>query len=147
VGFKAPKSKLKLKFAAEEFAGFEVVMRRMTFNDTVIFDDGKLRELRRKVNDGAATAEDIDAHMAAMHEALVAAITEWNLEDDAGNEVPISVATLRSQEIDFFWTLVYAWISSMALQVNDDTKAPSSDGKPSEELSIPMEPLSEPQAS
>lgn len=138
MGFRAPKSRLKLKFAAEEFAGFEVVMRRMTFDDALTFDEGTLRELRRQVNDGTADPEVIDEHMAAMHAGLVAAIREWNLEDDEGNPVPVSVATLRAQEVDFFWTLVHAWIMAMALKVDDDTKAPSSDGKPSEELQMPM---------
>ncbi len=147
MGFKAPKSQLKLKVAAEEFAGFEVVMRRMTFEDAVLFDESKLRELRRAVSEGKASSEDIDAHMAAMHEALAKAVLSWNLEDDADNEMPISAATIRAQEIDFFWTLVYAWVASMNLKVDDDTKVPSSDGKPSEALSIPMEALSESQAS
>lgn len=147
MGFRAPKSKVTLKFAAEEFAGFEVVMRRMTFEDALLFDDGDLRQLRIAVGRNEVPKEQLDDRIRTMHGALSEAIQSWNLEDDEGNELPVAVATIRAQEIDFFWTLVYAWIASMTLSVSDDTKARSSDGKPSEELSIPMEITSESQAS
>lgn len=147
MGFKAPRSQLKLKFASEEFAGFEVVMRRMTFGDAVLFDDGDLQQMRAAVIKNEIPKTELDERLNQMHEALANAITSWNLEDEAGNELPVSAATIRAQEIDFFWTVVYAWIGAMALKVDDDTKAQSSDGKPSEELSIPMETLSQPQAS
>jgi len=122
-------------------------MRRMTFEDALLFDEGDLRELKKAVIRQEVPKEKIDERMAQMHAALADAIHSWNLEDDQENALPVAVATIRAQEIDFFWTLVYAWIASMTLRVDDDTKAPSSDGKPSEELSIPMEVTSESQAS
>jgi hypothetical protein len=142
MGFKAPRQTLTLKFVDPAYEGFEVVVRRMTIDDTFVFNEYDLREWETKVRAGALTKDEIDARMAEMWERLTDAIESWNLEDDADNPIPVSVSALRAQEPDFFWTLVRAWILGMTLRVDDDTKAPSSDGKPSEELQMPMAPQS-----
>lgn len=147
MGFKAPRKTLTLKFVDPAYEGFEVVVRRMTIDDTFAFNEYDLREWEIKVRAGDIPKEEIDARMLEMWTRLTDAIESWNLEDDAEQPIPVSVSALRAQEPDFFWTLVRAWIMAMTLKVDDDTKVPSSDGKPSEELSIPMETLSDRQAS
>lgn len=147
MGFRAPRSTLTLKFADSDYEGFEVVIRRMTINDTFVFNEYDLREWEGRVRKGEIPKEEIDARMVEMWASLVEAIVSWNLEDDADNEIPVSVAAIRAQEPDFFWTLVRAWIMGMTLRVDGDLKAPSSDGKPLEEQLIPMEPLSDDLAS
>ncbi len=142
MGFKAPRQTLTLKFADPAYEGFEVVMRRMTIDDTFSFNEYELREWERKVRAGEIPKEEIDARMLEMWTRLADAVQSWNLEDDADQAIPVSVSAIRAQEPDFFWTLVRAWIMAMQLRVESDTKAPSSDGKPSEELSMPMEPQS-----
>lgn len=142
MGFKAPRQTLTLKFVDPAYEGFEVVVRRMTIDDTFTFNEYDLREWETKVRAGSVPKDEIDERMAEMWARLVDAVESWNLEDDADNPIPVSVAALRAQEPDFFWTLVRAWILGMTLRVDDDTKAPSSDGKPSEELQMPMAPQS-----
>ncbi|UOZ10548.1 hypothetical protein [Amycolatopsis sp. WQ 127309] len=147
MGFKAKRKTLTLKFTDPDYDGFEVVMRRMTIDDTFTFNDYELREWEAKVRAGDIPKAEIDARMQEMWEGLADAVVSWNLEDDRDNPIPVSVAAIRGQDPDFFWTLVRAWIMAMLIKVDDDTKAPSSDGKPSEELQIPMEPLSGSRAS
>lgn len=140
---------MTLKFTDPDYDGFEVVMRRMSIDDTLVFNEYDLREWEAKVKAGEVPKAEIDQRMNEMWSRLADAIESWNLEDDGNpaNPIPVSVAAIRAEEPDFFWTIVRAWIMGMSMRVDDDTKAPSSDGKPSEELSIPMEPLSQPQAS
>lgn len=137
MGFKAPRRTLTLKFVDPAYEGFEVVVRRMTIDDTFTFNEYDLREWENKVKRGEVSKDEIDEHMAKLWAGLVDAIESWNLEDDGDNPIPVSVSAIRAEEPDFFWTLVRAWIMAMTLRVDADTKAPSSDGKPSEELQMP----------
>lgn len=147
MGFTRKRRTVKLKFTDPDYEGFEVVIERMSFDDTYLFNDYELIEWERDVKAGKFTKEEIDAKIALLQTRLVEAIVSWNLEDDRGNPIPVSVAALNAEEVEFFWTLVRAWILAMKIRVDEDTKAPLSDGKPSEELQIPMEPLSDLQAS
>lgn len=130
---------LTLKFADPDYEGFEVVVRRMSIDDTFLFNEYDLREWETRARAGEIPKVEIDARMLEMWTRLADAIESWNLEDDAepANPIPVSVAAIRAEDPDFFWTLVRAWIMAMTLKVDDDTKAPSSDGKPSEELQMP----------
>jgi hypothetical protein len=130
---------LTLKFADPDYEGFVVVVRRMSIDDTTLFNEYDLREWEEKVRRDEVTKAEFDDHMAAMWARLADAIESWNLEDDADppNPIPVSVAAIRAEDPDFFWTIVRAWILGMLLRVDDHTKAPSSDGKPSEELQMP----------
>lgn len=142
MGFQAPRSTLTLKFTDPDYAGFEVVMRRMTIDDTFVFNEYDLRQFEVRAHAGELSKDEVDARMVLMWERLADAVVSWNLEDDVRNPIPPSAAALRAEEPDFFWTITRAWIMAMTLRVTDDTKAPSSDGKPSEELQMPKaEPL------
>lgn len=143
MGFRPQRRTLTLKFADPDYEGFEVVIRRMTIDDSIMFNEYELREWEGRVKRGEIPKEEIDARLHEMWTRLADAIESWNLEDDGGNAVPVSVAAIRAQDPDFFWTAVRAWILGMTIKVGEDLKAPSSNGKPLEELSIPMEPLSE----
>lgn len=137
MGFQRRRPTLTLKFSDPDYEGFEVVIRRMSIDDTFVFNDYDMREWQERVRRGEMSKQDIDARMGEMWQRVADAIESWNLEDDGGNPVPVSVAAIRAEDPDFFWTLVHAWILGMTIKVDDDTKAPSSDGKPSEELQIP----------
>jgi len=138
---KGKRRTLTLKFTDPDYEGFVVVVRRMSIDDTFAFNEYELREWEAKVRRGEVPKDQIDARMAEMWARLADAIESWNLEDDAEppNPVPVSVAAIRAEDPDFFWTIVRAWIMAMMIKVDDDTKAPSSDGKPSEELQMPQE--------
>jgi hypothetical protein len=140
---KGKRRTLTLKFADPDYEGFEVVVRRMSIDDTTLFNEYDLREWEERVRAGNVPKAEFDARMAEMWSRLADAIESWNLEDDAepANAIPVSVAAIRAEDPDFFWTIVRAWILGMLIKVDDDTKAPSSDGKPSEELQMPVESL------
>lgn len=133
---KGKRRTLTLKFSDPDYEGFEVVVRRMSIDDTFVFNDYELREWEKKVRAGDVPKSEVDARMATMWGRLADAIESWNLEDDDGNAISVSVAAIRAEDPDFFWTIVRAWILGMTIKVDDDLKAPSSDGKPSEELQM-----------
>lgn len=145
MGFKRKRPTVTLKFADPDWEGFVVEMRRMSIEDSFLFGD--LRQWEADLLAGRIPKSEVDKQLHTMHGAVADAVISWNLEDDADNPIPVSVAAIRAEDPDFFWTLVRAWILAMDIQVSDDTKAPSSGGKPPEALSIPMEALSADRAS
>jgi hypothetical protein len=147
VGFRPRSKTLTLKFADPDYDGFEVVIRRMTIDDSIAFNEYDLREWEGRIRRGEIPKDEVDARLLEMWSRAADAVESWNLEDDAGNPIPVSVAAIRAQDPDFFWTLVRAWILGMTIKVDEDLKAPSSDGNPLEEQLIPMVSLSESQAS
>lgn len=145
MGFKRKRPTVTLKFADPDYEGFVIEMRRMSIEDSFLFGD--LRQWESDVHAGRVAKSVVDKQLLAMHTAVADAVIGWNLEDDQDNPIPVSVAAIRAEDPDFFWTLVRSWIMAMDIGVSADTKAPSSGGKPSEELQIPMEPLSDDLAS
>lgn len=73
-------------------------------------------------------------------------LVKWNLEDEDGEPVPATYEGLNSQELDFTMELIDAWMNTVA-GIAAPLGANSSAGNPALEASLPMEPLSESQAS
>jgi hypothetical protein len=73
-------------------------------------------------------------------------LRSWNLENDDDTPIPATLEGLLSQDFEFVFEIIDAWMDTM-VGVTEDLKAQSSSGKPSPELSLPMEPLSDSQAS
>ncbi|MEA5366105.1 hypothetical protein VA596_41715 [Amycolatopsis sp., V23-08] len=135
MGFQRKRKTVTLSFLDPEFEGFRVEMRRMSIDDSFLFDG--LKAWEAAIAAGDVPKPEVDERLRKMHQAVADAIVSWNLETEKdGDPVPPSVAAIRAEDPDFFWTLVHAWILAMRIRVDDDTKAPSSDGKPSEELQM-----------
>lgn len=121
MGFRAPRTEITLTFDGyPDLDGLEVRIRSVS-----VADYGRLTS--GQMNDAEA--------MAAFAGALVA----WNLEDDAGQPVPATLAGVGSLDSSFFTQLMAAWVRGMT-SVPPPLSRPSGSGL-NPEASIPMEPL------
>ncbi|HEV8653263.1 MAG TPA: hypothetical protein VG276_28690 [Actinomycetes bacterium] len=91
------------------------------------------------------SAEDL-AKLGELFRTFAAALVEWNVEDEAGQPVPATFEGLASQDADFVLVIVRAWAEAIS-GVPAPLGPPSPDGRPSPAPSIPMEALSQNQAS
>lgn len=70
-------------------------------------------------------------------------LVSWNLENDDDTPVPATLEGCRSQDLDFMFEIIEAWLDAVGnVGESDPLGRPSSDGRPSLEASMPMEPLS-----
>lgn len=69
------------------------------------------------------------------------ALVEWNVEDDDGTPVPPTYEGVRGQDTDFVIDVIRVWYEALS-GVPGPLPATSSDGGPSLEQSMPMEPRS-----
>lgn len=148
MGFRPKRTVLKLVFEDPDFEGFEVRMYRATMAD--VFEFGKYPDYRAAVATKELTVAEAEAHLVGLYDRLAEVIIDWNLEDDEGNPMPVSVASLQAQEGGFFWAMVRAWQQSgipQGSELDGPLERPSSDGEPFPEANIPMEALSESLAS
>lgn len=65
-------------------------------------------------------------------------ITEWNIEDDEDQPVPVSVATVEQLEIGLFLDLFMRWVIEVR-GVKRPLSKPSPDGEPSQAVSTSSE--------
>lgn len=68
-------------------------------------------------------------------------IISWNLEDDAGRPLEPGYESFTDQDADFTVSVVLSWLNGV-LGTSGPLDGTSSDGKPPEVVSIPMETLS-----
>lgn len=132
MGFEKKKKTFKLVFADPESEGLEVRAGSPTMEDYITLQGMS----------GVAVGMD------QFHELVVLfakSLIEWNVEDE-GEPVAATVAGAESLEPDFLMEIMDAWMDAVN-GVSTPLEQPSSDGEPSLVASIPMEPLSESQAS
>lgn len=97
---------------------------------------------RGREDAGPEQLKNVTAAVEALADILTERIVDWNLEEDDDTPVPVT----RDEVLDFdpeaFMRVVEEWLDAVA-GVSDPLPSTSSDGPPLEELSIPMESLSE----
>lgn len=112
-----------LRWDAGDLEGLEVDMRSTSVGTLV-----EVKKLR------ASADED------RLAEILVSHIKRWNLEDEQGEPLPVSVASLMSQESVLLAAVAREWYLAAA-GVSAPLDLGSTDSPPSAEESIPMETL------
>lgn len=128
-----------LKFTDPDYEG--LVVKAKSPNMGVFFDVAKIMEM-----DTQQLAQDDMKLMGELFEYFADSLVEWNLEDETGEPVAMTVAGLKSQDLDFVLTMVMAWFSAIS-GVRKDLPQPSENGEPSQGALIPMELLSQSHAS
>lgn len=113
---------LKLVFEDPEMSGLEVLCKRPNIY---------------MIEEYTKTDRNLDLQL----ELLVQCVISWNLEDEEGTPVPITVKGLKLQDQPLLVGLLDAWMSQ-AVKVTGPLGSSSLSGEPSPEVSIPMEPLS-----
>jgi hypothetical protein len=130
-GFTVPRDIYKLEFDGEQYAGIVVRVRAASFGTLLHIDDlfqpgesSEYADTRKKVDE--------------LHQMFVDHLVDWNLEEEDGRPVPVTVEGLRSQQGPFTNAIITAWRTT-PVEVPVPLERPSSDGELLEELRIPME--------
>lgn len=140
---------LNLEFDDPELEGFKVSARRLNVDQ--LLGIGNLRHLAKLKDDSPEVREGLKQVFATLagDDETQGILLRWNLEEPADPSdpdgpkvpVPLTAATLRQQDLPLIMSIVDA-ITDATTAVPADLKAESSAGVPSEELQMPMEPLS-----
>lgn len=81
------------------------------------------------------------AGLKATSEAMASVLIDWNLDDEAGNPIPATLAGLRSIDEDQAVAIVMSWAVSV-LGISVPLERPSDGGEQSLVESMPMETVS-----
>lgn len=122
---------LNLVFKDPGMEGLEINIRRPSIDDALAVEE--LRQLDRGQWREA---------LGTILKRLAKAIRTWNLEDDDDVPIPPSESALQELDIDFLMALMDGWVSA-TVTVPDPLERPSPSGESVQELSLPMEILSE----
>jgi hypothetical protein len=135
MGYKARLKTYLVKFdEGHEYHGAEARLRGMTYGEW---------EQATGLDGG-----DGDSGGGAPVQRFVDHLISWNLEDDKGQPLPISMDAVKSLDHDLVAALNNAWIQTLIGVHDADPLAGSSpSGEPSQVESIPTEALSESLAS
>lgn len=133
-GYKAKKQKYKLVFADEDMDGLEVVVTKLPLGMVL-----HARELAAQGPEASGSPQALRDFIEGVVESK--AMISWNLEDEDGAPVPLTVAGILAQDEGFFLKIISSWTLALG-----GVSAPLDDGSTSGdsalEASIPMETLS-----
>lgn len=139
MGFEVESTVAKLVFPDGRYAGAEV-FARCSLSIGEYFDFLAVRD-----SDADDEAGGVRGYVEAMYRAFTPYLESWNLTKE-GEPVPCDFDGLWSLDRELSRQIIRAWQRAID-EVPDPLGQPSSGGRPSAELSMPMEPLSESQAS
>jgi len=121
-----------LVFTAPEFQGMRVEMRRMSLGESLALD-----EMRLSTSSGA---EGNVKRVRRVAETVAAKIVSWNLADELGQPLPVSVDALLGQEESVMNAIVSSYITAVrGVDAPLDSASPT--GAPPPPMSIPMDAL------
>lgn len=117
----------KLKFEDPTLEGLEVKVRSMSIGEALEF-----AELAEKMGD----SKDV-AQVRPVLEKLAEKIASWNVEDDEGNPVEITVENLFALEMVTVMAVIEAWMEVVG-GLSDPLSKNSSGGKTHEPVESPL---------
>lgn len=125
MGYKPQLRTFVFEFGAESpWAGAQVVVTSMTFGDLRRWFRGE------STSDGTDDGEPWDEQQKLVHH-----IVRWNLEDDDGQPLPVTVESLRRLEPGMILALKQVWIDSIrGVPDGDPLGRSSTSGEPSAAL-------------
>lgn len=151
MGFVPERTAYKLVFEDPKYDGLEVVMIASTVGD--VLDDmmGGLSGLDIQALEDAAKRNDASTmakHVALIvetatgaYETFVRHLVRWNIETEDGVAVPATMEGVKTQDTDLIRDVMTAWRAATT-EVSRNLGPASTDGKPSAEALLPMEPSS-----
>lgn len=134
MGFRVPRKVYKLSFRDDELEGLEIRCRSGSMGEYMRIED--------MVDADTRTADEARE----LFDLFVGVIIEWNLEDDQGHTLPVTLDSLMQLPPGVVWDAIFAWMNAVS-QVSAPLESQSNDGQQSLEASLPMEPLRPSQAS
>lgn len=132
-GYRHKAKRITVRFEEpHDFAGFEATLRGQ-----------HLGGFLNLLGIGEVDLSNIGDQLREMGKALIS----WNLEDEeSGEPVPVTPEAVMAQDQDLMIALAKGWTDGLR-GIPAPLEPSSTDGPPSPEASIPMEPLSESLAS
>lgn len=112
MGYRREPKTYKLIFEDPEMAGLEVVARSLSVRELA-----KLMgytDVARPADAPEAGNAETAAAMVSMFEVLGKSLVSWNLEDELGGPVPADFDGICTQEPDFVFAIVNAWIEAIS---------------------------------
>jgi hypothetical protein len=129
----------RLTFADEQYEGLEIKVRSTSMEG--LLDVAQLGGLDK----GNVSAADL-VKLRPLFERFVSCVVSWNLEDDHGAPVPVTVEAFTAQDADFVMDTVLAWLEAL-VGAPGPLGGKSNAGAQFPAGSIPMETLSQSQPS
>jgi hypothetical protein len=102
VGYRPRRTLRKLDFSGTEYDGLEIIMRPVPMS--VVYD----------VAERCAVAPQDPAAARHVAATFAYALESWNVEDDDGQPVPADLDGLLSQDPQFVFAVIAAWMAAMA---------------------------------
>jgi hypothetical protein len=138
MGFKARRSyQLQLP---DQLVGLEVMVRGRSMGEYLVGRDLSWEK------DPELSREDKAQHYRDLYDEFISDVTGWNLEDEEGIPVSISVEAFQGLDEEIMIPVVSAWVNRR-IKLPDPLSDSSTSGDPSVVAQIPMETSSESQAS
>ncbi|WP_405676800.1 hypothetical protein OG292_19355 [Streptomyces sp. NBC_01511] len=133
MGYRHKRKRINVAFEGDhEYAGFEAVLRGKSLGEWL---------------DLQGVGEVDKSMLSDQLKEMAGALISWNLlDEDTGEPIPPTPEAVYAQDQDLMLALAAAWADGLA-GVSAPLESSSSDGGPSLEASLPMEPLSESLAS
>ncbi|MFC8862649.1 hypothetical protein [[Kitasatospora] papulosa] len=134
MGYRHKAKRINVRFEEpHDYAGFEAVLRGKSLAGFL-----DLQGI------GEVDKSSLGEQLREMSHNLIS----WNLEDEiTGEPVPVTPEAVMGQDQDLMIALAAAWMDGLLGAIKGPLETTSTDGQPSPEASIPMEPLSESLAS
>lgn len=132
-GYRHKKKRITVKFEEpHQYAGFEAVLRGKSLGEFLALQ-----------GIGEVDKSSLADQLQSMAESLIS----WNLEDeDTGEAIPPTPEAVYAADQDLMLAVGTAWFDALR-GISAPLELPSTDGQQYPEASLPMEPLSESQAS
>lgn len=129
MGYRPQRKQFALKFSGD-FDGLEISVSSISFGELLAFGD---QGDRVRAGEGLGAVRDLI-------ETFSSKIANWNLEDDLGATVPITLDAVLAQEVDLVRAALLAWLDAM-IGVSTELGKDSSSGPPPAPPNFPMEAL------
>jgi hypothetical protein len=131
MGYRRERKVYNLVFGeGSDYEGLEVQAYSISVGELLEF-----QSLQEKVKE--EDFESIELLLAKFAKSL----KEWNLEDEEGTPIPISLEAVKDQDLGFVLTLIEYWLEAVGSVAKDLGKASNSGGT-SVEARLPMEAMS-----
>lgn len=133
MGYKARKKIFKLVFDDDELEGLEVRVTSLPMRDFL-----EVAKAASRLESVVVPMEDDMESVTGLFERFIENVKSWNLEDEDGSMVPVSVDGLLALDLQLVLHILQSWLKAIS-GVSDSLGKDSTSGERYQEASLPME--------
>lgn len=130
MGYQVPRVVIDIDLAGTPYAGAQVKASSMSFGRLLALGD---QPDRLRAGAGLSQVKELV-------ELFVARVSSWNLEDDLGAPVPVTLEHFLDLDFPFATQLILSWLKGMT-DIDVELGKGSTSGQPSAPPNFPMEAL------